>query len=77
MIACAGRLGAALVEWLGVAQRCVRCCCEFRSVYTISAYKEAAYVSSVSNKAVCVCVCVCAGGKISRLAVVDLGTFLA
>ena len=40
------------------AQRCVRCCCEFRSVYTISAYKEAAHVSSVSNKAVCVCVCV-------------------
>ena len=26
--------------------------------FTISAYKEAAHVSSVSNKAVCVCVCV-------------------
>ena len=61
--------------WLVAAQRCVRCCCEFRSVYTISAYKEAAHVSSVSNKAVCVCVC--AGGKISRLAGIHLWTFLA
>ena len=59
----------ACVEWLGTAQRCVRSCGEF------SAYKGAAHVSSVSNKAVCVCVC--AGGKISRLAGVHHGTFLA
>ena len=51
-------LPQSVLECVFNAQRCVRCCCEFRSLYTTSAYKEAAHVSSVSNKAVCVCVCV-------------------
>ena len=46
-------------------------------VYTLSALtkKLRTLVAFLTRR--CVCVCVCAGGKISRLAVVDLGTFLA
>ena len=48
-------------------------------VYTLSALtkKLRTLVAFLTRRCVCVCVCVCAGGKISRLAVVDLGTFLA
>ena len=45
-------LPQSVLECVFNAQRCVRSCGEF------SAYKGAAHVSSVSNKAVCVCVCV-------------------
>ena len=46
-------------------------------VYTLSALtkKLRTLVAFLTRR--CVCVCVCAGGKISRLAVIDLGTFLA
>ena len=65
-----------LSEWLGVAQRCVRCAVNFE-VYTLSALtkKLRTLVAFLTRR--CVCVCVCAGGKIARLAVIDLGTFLA
>ena len=66
-------LGAAHYSMLSVA--CV-VAVNFE-VYTLSALtkKLRTLVAFLTRR--CVCVCVCAGGKISRLAVIDLGTFLA